>query len=603
MSRLIQAIKEMLVRLSVAVLRFPLSVISLIGATALICYMISLDVSPSLFVQKLTFTFVVAAFLGVTAQFACERFPRLNSMRPGVYLVAVLLAVGYYFIIAPVPAIDYDVGARTSVAVFSLFCAFVWLPSFREDADFNSVALVHFKSAAIAGLYAGVLAVGLAAIIGAVDILLFDVNGDTYGYMMAIVWVLFAPLYFLALLPRFNSTDSEDRFIAEEAYNYPKFLEILVSYIAVPLVTAFTLVLFFYFIKIAVTRVWPIGQLGPMVLGYSSAGLVIYILASRLENRFAVLYQLIFPKVLVPVVVMQLVSVYIRLNAYGFTESRYYVALFGVFSIVIGLVLSVKPVKRNGLIALLAAGFAIFSIVPPLDAFTVSRNSQVNRITNILQEAEILEDGKITPRDDADLEVRLETTSILQYLEYRKYLDDLSWIPDDFETYRDMKEVFGFEPTYPQVKGNEDFFFAGLDMQTPLSIEGYDVLLRADVYWEKTIEGEQKPVTFEFQVQGEDYRVVIERVSHQEARVAVQNAAGEELVATGLYDFASSLSRISDEAKEIRDVDSMTFDVEGKDTRLRIIFQTININLGTDTEAWATNYDMFILVDAPAATQ
>ena len=118
--------------------------------------------------------------------------------------------------------------------------------------------------------------------------------------------------------------------------------------------------------------------------GYSSAGLIIYILASRLENRFAVLYQRIFPKVLVPVVVMQLISVYIRLNAYGVTESRYYVALFGVFSIVIGIILSFKPVKRNGLIALLAAGFAVLSIIPPVDAFTISRNSQVTRLENML---------------------------------------------------------------------------------------------------------------------------------------------------------------------------------------------------------------------------
>lgn len=600
MSRLTKAIQEMLVRLSGAVLRFPLSVISLIGATALICYMISLDVIAPLLIQKLTFTFVVAAFLGVTAQFAYEGFPRLNSMRLGVYVVATLLAVGYYFIIAPALSIDYDVGARTSVAVFSLFCAFVWLPSFREDVDFNSVALVHFKSAAIAVLYAGVLAIGLASIIGAVDILLFDVNTDVYGYMMAIVWVLFAPLYFLALLPRFNSEDITDRNFAEEAYIYPRFLEILVSYIAVPLVAAFTLVLFFYFVKIAVTRVWPIGQLGPMVLGYSSAGLVIYILASGLENRFAVLYQQIFPKVLVPVVVMQLVSVYIRLNAYGFTESRYYVALFGIFSIVIGLVLSVQPVKRNGLIALLAAGFAIFSIVPPLDAFTVSRNSQVDRITNILQEAEILEDGKITPNADADLEVRLETTSILQYLEYREYLDDLSWIPEDFETYTDMKEVFGFDPAYPQVQGSEDWFFAGLDMETPVNIQGYDVLVRADSFW--NMEGEQEPLTYDFQVEGEDYSLVVERESRQEARVTVQNAAGEELVATGLYDFASSLNNISDEAKERRDIDSMTFDVEGKDTRLRIIFQNININLGSDSDSGA-NYDMFILVDVSDGLQ
>jgi hypothetical protein len=188
--------------------------------------MISLDKTPDLLIQKLMFTFVVGAFLGVTAQFACERFPRLGSMRPAVYAVSALLTVGYYFIIAPVPAIDFGVGGRTFVAVFSMFCAFIWLPSFRDAADFNTVALIHFKSALISVLYAGVLSVGLAAIIGSVDILLFDVNSDAYAYMMSIVWIMFATVYYLSLLPRFNSDLQTDRFGAEEAGYYPRFLEI-----------------------------------------------------------------------------------------------------------------------------------------------------------------------------------------------------------------------------------------------------------------------------------------------------------------------------------------------------------------------------------------
>lgn len=190
---------------------------------------------------------------------------------------------------------------------------------------------------------------------------------------MSVMWILFATIYYLSLLPRFNSDDESDREYARSAGQYPKFLEILVSYIAIPLVTAYTLVLAAYFIKILATLKWPVGQLGAMVLAYSAAGLIIYILASLLENRLAKLYQRIFPMVLIPVVIMQLISVYIRLNAYGFTEARYYVALFGVLSIACGILLSFKPVTKNGIIALPAAGFAIFSVLPPVDAFTVSR--------------------------------------------------------------------------------------------------------------------------------------------------------------------------------------------------------------------------------------
>jgi hypothetical protein len=595
MKRFSKAILSLIQGLSKAVLRFPLTVFFLICSTALTCYMISLHKSPDLIIQKLMFVCLLGSFIGVTAQFTCERFPRLARLRWAVYALSALLTLGYYLIISPAPAIDYGVGARTSVAVFSMFCAFIWLPSYQGKFDFNSVALIHFKSALTSILYAGVLAAGLASIIGAIDILLFKVNSNAYGYMMAIVWIFFATTYYLSLLPRFNSETELDQIYAQEASQYPRFLEILISYIAVPLVVAYTLVLLAYFVKIGITMNWPTGQLGPMVLTYSAAGLIIYILASGLENRFAVLYQRIYPKVLIPIVIMQLISVYIRLNAYGITESRYYIALFGIFSIVIGMVLSFKPVKKNGLIALLAAGFAILSILPPVDAFTVSRISQITRLENYLQTEGVLVNDKINPKTDADMTLRLETTSILNYLERRGYLEEVTWLPDDFETNRDMEKTLGFEPAYKYMGDNQNNFFAHLDMQKPLNIEGYDVLLQAGTYRGMD---PKEIMTYDFSVRGIQYKLIIDPVSAKETRVSVQDAAGEKLISTGLYDFAVSITGISNLPKEALDAKDLTLDVENNNCKMRIVFQNIGITYGTGREAGA-DYNMFILISVP----
>ena len=596
MNRFSEAIVKMVQGISKAILRFPLTVFCLLCTASLSCYMISLHKTPELIIQKLMFTFLLGSFLGVAAQFACERFKRLAALRPAVYVFSALLILGYYLIISPTPAIDYGVGARTSVAVFAMFCAFIWLPSYRGKYDFNSAALIHFKSTFVSILYAGVLSAGLASIIGAIDILLFDVNSDTYGYMMAIVWILFATIYYLSLLPRFNSEAEEDQKYAHEAGKYPRFLEVLVSYIAIPLVAAYTLVLVAYFIKIGITLKWPVGQLGPMVMTYSAAGLIIYVLASRLQNRFALLYQRIFPKVLIPVVIMQLISVYIRLNAYGVTESRYYVALFGIFSIVCGVVLSFQPVRRNGIIALLAAGFAIFSVIPPMDAFTVSRNSQITRLQNMLQTEGVLVDGMIKPKADADLSLRLETTSILNYLERRRYLEDVAWLPTEFEPMKDMQKTLGYEPAYENMGRDSNYFYANLDMEKPLNIEGYDVLLRAHSY--RGMNEKEGQTSYDFQVGGDAYKLRLEQLSPQETKVSVLNAAGVELVSTGLYDFATSITDISNSPKELMSVESMTLDAEENGCKLCIIFQNINITYGTGGDAGA-DYDMFILVATP----
>lgn len=586
MKRWKEMIQYLLKGMSSAIFRFPLTVISLFGATVLICYMIALDKPPSLEVEKAIFTLLLSAFLGMAAQSATERFKKLSQIRAAVYGLSVLLAAGYFMILWPVPEISPEIGVRTFVAVFAMLCAVLWLPSFQEKIDFNQVALIHFKSASTAVLYSGVLSGGTAAIITAVDILLFKVNSDAYMYMLTLVWVMFAPLYYLSLLPRFNSEAESDLEMRQRAKTYPRFLEILVSYIAIPLAATYSLVLVAYFIKILVTFHWPAGQLGPMVLIYSAAGLLIFILASLLENRFAVLYRRIFPKVLIPVVIMQLISVAIRLKAYGVTESRYYVLLFGVFSIVIGLMLSIKPVARNSYIALLAAAFAIFSIIPPADAFTVSRVSQITRVQNILQAEGMLREGKLTPKENASEETKIETTNILSYLERRSSLRYINWLPEKFNPYQDMKSVFGFEPTYRNDAEKEmKYFYAGLDAQKPVRISGYDISLTVHSGKYGKYGKEDGSETFRFTLDGKDYELSVERLSNQEARILVKDAAGTELIGTGINEFAKGLAALGNTPQEALPPEKMTLDVSQNGYRLKIVFQNINIAFAQEADA------------------
>lgn len=596
MSRFTEAITQTAQRLYKAVSRFPLTVTCLVCTSILLCHMISLHKEPELIMQKLMFTFWLGSFLGVAAQFLCERFERLLKMRLIVYAISSLLIVSYYLILWPAPTISFQVSIRTFVAVFAMFCAFIWVPSYRSSSDFNSIALIHFKSAFTSLLYSAVLSAGCASIIAAVDALLFDVNGDAYSYMLTIVWVLFATLYYLSLLPRFNSEEDADREYTLHTAQYPRFLEILVSYIAVPLVAAYTLVLAAYFIKILVTLKWPSGQLGGMVLAYSAAGLIIYVLAGPLANRFSALYRMIFPKVLIPVVILQLISVGIRLNAYGVTESRYYITLFGIFSIVCGIALSFRPVSRNGLIAILAAGFAIFSIIPPVDAFTISRNSQISRLESMLQSESVLVDGKLSPKADVSTTLKLESTNTINYLYNRGYIKYISWLPADFKPHEEMKNTFGFEQAYTGDIGN-NHFYANMDIQQPVNIQGYDMLVNANSGRGMARAGQQPAVDFE--VRGMKYKLILDRLSPQEVRVSVRNTDGIELVGTGLYDFAASLSGDGNRPKEALSPEAMSLRVEKDGYKLLIMLQNVSITYG-GTDAGA-DYSLFIMFSAPTS--
>ena len=577
--------------IAAAVSRFPLTSAALTGACGLICYMIWLDNAPPVTIYKLMLTLLVAAVLGMTVQFGMERFRQSYRFRWAVYSVAVLLSGGYFGLLWPASEINLEIGIRTTVAVFALVCLTLWLPALRGGADFNHVALVHFKSLFTSALYAAVLTGGLAAVIGAIDVLLVRVDSNTYSYMMAVVWVLFATMYYLSLLPEFDGKDTAGK--NEAAGKYPRFLEILISYIAIPLVGAYTLVLLAYFIKMLATLTWPSGQLGPMVLAYSAAGLIIFVLASLPENRFAALYRKIFPKALIPAVIMQLISVFIRLEAYGVTESRYYVALFGIFSFVIAVLLSIKPTSKNAMIALLAALFAVVSILPPVDAFSVSRNSQIARLENILQTDGILSGETLLPKADVAEQDRIEVTNILAYLDTRGYMGSVSWLPEGFTAYEDMENVLGFAPAYSGSNSNQQNYYLSLDTQQALPITGYDVETQLSSYQGESIGSASKTA---FSLRGVDYILTMTRQSDYEVLISVSEAGANTLIQTGLYDFAQSIPALK-ENKATAPPEDMTLQVEQNGYKLKIVFKSIGISEGDSANG--ADYDVTVLFGAP----
>lgn len=591
-----------------ALMRFPMSVAGFVAAAVVTYRIIAMDMDIPVIYQKWIFTLIVGAVLGIAVQFAVERFDKLAAYRLAVYGAGLLLSAGYFFILLPAPELSLEITTRSIVAVFSLICMVLWVPSFGGKADFNRIALVHFKSFFTSLLYAGVLSAGLSAILAAVDTLLFNVPNDTYAYTMTTVWVIFAPVYFLSLLPEFNhvpqsslkasadgeGTDpaSDHERLSESVGAYPKFLEILVSYIAIPLIGAYTAVLLAYFAKILITFEWPSGQLGPMVLVYAIAGLLIFVLASPLENKFAGMYRLIFPKILIPVVIMQLVSVGIRLNAYGVTESRYYVALFGVFSLISGVLLSFNPVSKNGRIALLAAAFALVSILPPVDAFTVSRVSQIRRVETILSNEGILVNGELIPKADASESAKLETTNILNYLERSSSLEYIEWLPEDFEAYRDMKNVFGFEPHYANFPGSQRYTSASIDARKPVGISGYDLMTQMYLgSFEKELHFSDQAI----EMKGQSYRLLANRTSTLEVSVSLLDEAGQTLVEMDIDEAAQGILPEGSGSQELKSPEEMTVDVENGKYRMRVIFQNININ-ENDNGTKNADYNMYVLL-------
>lgn len=566
--------------------RFPIAVFSLASETVLIWYLIHLDTDPSNNFLKIIFILAVSIVAGISVEFIIERFDRSAKFKLIAYASTLVLVALYSLIIWPSPEIDYLVGTRTVVTVFALICAALYIPSYKKAFEFNLVALTAFKAMFTSVLYALVLFLGLIATIASIDLLLFNIDEKFYGYTAALVWLFFMINYFLSLLPDFNSEDEKAIAHRLEQTSFPKLLLILISYIAVPLVAIYSLVLVSYIGKIIITFVWPIGQLGPMVLAYSIAGIVVYVLASNLENAFAKAYQKFFPMIWIPIVVTQLISITIRLNAYGITESRYYLALFGLYSLGMAIYLSLRPVVNNQKIALIAMIVALVSIIPPVDAFTISRWSQKTRLESILTDANILVDGEIVKDENASIEVRKETTSILEYMERRNYLSDLTWLESDFDLWKDFKDTFGFDLAYSYDFPSSEFY-ASINFDELIPVENYSVLAHFNIYSEANYQYDP----YEFVMNGKNYYIEIEKPDNLNAFISLVDENGNQLIQSqSLYDYVDIVKEDNGYNRNMMAVEDMMFDSENESYRLRIIF--LNIYLYNET----ADYDIYVLV-------
>ena len=96
-----------------------------------------------------------------------------------------------------------------------------------------------------------------------------------------------------------------------------RFFEVLISYVIIPLIAVFTIILLIYIVQNIGGEFWTDNLLEPMIVSYSITIIVVYLLASEIENKFTVLFRRILPKILIPIVIFQVISSLLSLSKTG----------------------------------------------------------------------------------------------------------------------------------------------------------------------------------------------------------------------------------------------------------------------------------------------
>jgi hypothetical protein len=357
------------------------------------------------------------------------------------------------------------------------------LPFFDETPledfwEYNRLLLTNFIVGAV---YSLVIFAGLGIAILAVNEL-FDlhIQDQVYGHLFAIVAGIVNTSFFLSNFPRQYEN------LASGSASYSLVNRNLTKYILIPITAIYFLILYAYSAKILFTWELPRGWVGKLVLGFSIAGMLTYLLNYLLvkydDSSLIRGFRRWFFYVLLPMVGLLFVAVGRRIGDYGVTEERYVVATAGVWLLMVCLYFIFSRKDDIRFIPASLAVVAILTVLGPLSAFKVSERSQIGRLKSLLEKNGMFADGKVVPAKDS-----LETgdgeriRDLLYYLyEHEHFQAVAGWFPGKISSgkpdWTEINELInGLKIKGLPVADTYCNYYFDL-LKTPLSIAGYEQL-------------------------------------------------------------------------------------------------------------------------------
>lgn len=560
--------------------RYPLSVVFLVAIAGLNAYMIQQEADDY---TRYLYSFFIGVFLSATAQHVYERFFEKTMQRILLMVGAIILTVLYFYTIGP--SVDYDLETtiKTGIIFFALTFAFMWIPTINSKVTFNKSFLATFKSFFTTVLFSVVLYAGIGFILLAVDQLLFSLDYKVNLHCLNLVASLFAPIFFLSGTPLYLSKQDESTQSLEEQADkqeqieqelmVPKVLELLLSYIVIPLTAIFTIILLVYLLQNITGEFWTNNLLEPMLVSYAITVIIVYFLVSTINTKSAIFFRKIFPKVLVPIVLFQTVSSVLRIQETGLTLGRYYVILFGVFAFIAGIIFSVLPVRKNGWVAVVLIVFSLISILPPVDAFTVSRVSQTNLLKETLVKNNMLEGNKIIPNASIPDEDKIKISQTIDYLASMNYSKEIEWLaPYNQRLNYQFEEVVGFEPVYDESSFSPNqSYYATIDWKgSPLlSIEDYDKMIVFSQYDSPTLSA------IDFEVENSTYDIISKNEDNT-TNLSLINEQNDTLITIDLQETIDQVAA-SAQTKNVITLEEATVTTENEEAKMNIVFTSIDI--------------------------
>ncbi len=406
--------------------RFPLAVISTLITMFLIIYLIEVD-GPK---HENFETLIKIAFVSSLGIFMFTALRLFGDKNP-LCLVGIVAIVGYYFVLPDMENPSSMIFERHFFLNLMFFIMILWAsywksnPSNEEFWEWTQNVIFGFLTSILFGI---VLYAGLSGALFSIDKLFsLDIDGKRYGQLIFLVIGLFGVNYFLSQIPK----NPHNLII----HTYTKIETIFAKYIITPLVIFYFFILYTYTFKILVAGSFPKGILAWIIIAFSAVAVITYLFWTPMWSERVKKYKRFFALALFLQTIMLGVAINMRISDYAWTESRYMVAILGVWLFGISLYFLIfKDAKYKW--AFLTLSFIIFvSQVGPFSSYAIGKLSQQNRLQALLEKTQPLS-------EKSDIQDRYEISDMIRYLNRRHGVESLKpIIPEIVTKFQDRNET------------------------------------------------------------------------------------------------------------------------------------------------------------------
>ena len=377
--------------------------------------------------------------------------------------------------------------ARMAIIVGVVFIAFIlfaakpWINKYVA----RTIFMIE-KSVIISGIYGFVLLAGTAAVAGAIQGLLYPaMSFKVYQHLSSMIGFI-AFMLFLGYLPDFSK--GEEDAIRREREEQPRFIQLLFSYIIVPITLALTVVLLLWTVRIIFQGVGEnFLRLSGIATTYTVVGIWLHIMVREADNALAKFYIKIYPIATLIILAFEGWAIFNQLRNYGMQTTEYYFVIVWIVAIIAMILLVMKMQKSYAIVLAMTMFSMIFTVLPIVGYQSLPVILQTNRLEKLLTQADMFDGEKIIPSSSELARIEREKITVAATFLSRQDQEKVpKWLKIGAYDDQSFKEVMGFDPIFPrqddtpptppgqQVKrtilrrDNQAFSISPFDWQVPL---------------------------------------------------------------------------------------------------------------------------------------